>query len=332
MILHDVLIFDGHRHLKGGRGGGGGGSRGSSSYSSSSGRWGSSSYGSSCYGCYSTRNSSGTKTCYDENHNVIACPNNNSGMIFGIMAGVAFVLICLYYLFKAMVTSSDEVDLDSAISQAKEEAASNAASSVESGRRFETYSGDYDLTYQDGGEVMKGQMSIQLTNNPQLNGYTITGVNVDEDGSSNVIDGFVHYTGEAWWVDEVESGQDKGLRVISAGKFDLENNNFEGTWKASSGRGGNYIKFDSTNATKTFESSADASPQTLQEMLNTDIPTVYGASDAEIPVVSAVQDVEAANGPIVSAVAVPPPQATAVASAPPLNATPVIPSVYVPKP
>ncbi|EJK67516.1 hypothetical protein THAOC_11435 [Thalassiosira oceanica] len=308
MILHDVLIFDGHRHLKGGRGGGGGGSRGSSSYSSSSGRL-----------------ESSIGITFDAYLPHLQVDGARARTDRAAMAATRPAT-------RAMVTSSDEVDLDSAISQAKEEAASNAASSVESGRRFETYSGDYDLTYQDGGEVMKGQMSIQLTNNPQLNGYTITGVNVDEDGSSNVIDGFVHYTGEAWWVDEVESGQDKGLRVISAGKFDLENNNFEGTWKASSGRGGNYIKFDSTNATKTFESSADASPQTLQEMLNTDIPTVYGASDAEIPVVSAVQDVEAANGPIVSAVAVPPPQATAVASAPPLNATPVIPSVYVPKP
>ncbi|EJK46664.1 hypothetical protein THAOC_34658 [Thalassiosira oceanica] len=164
------------------------------------------------------------------------------------------------------------VDLDGAISQAKEEAASNAASSVESGRRFDTCIGDYDLTYFDGEKVLKGQMSIQLTNNPQLNGYTIMGVNVDEDGSSNVTDGFVHYTGEAWWVDEVESGLEKGLRVLSAGKFDFE---------------------------------------------KTNIPTVYGASDADIP--------ETANSPIVSAVTVLPPQATVVASAPPENATPVIP-------
>ena len=84
--------------------------------------------------------------------------------------------------------------------------------------------------------------------------------------------------------------------------------------------------------TKNFDSSVGASPQTLQEMLSTDIPTVYGASDADIPVVSAVQDVETAKYPIVSAATVLPTQATAVTSTPPQNATPVIPTVYVPTP
>ena len=171
---------------------------------------------------------------------------------------------------------------------------------------------------------MRGEMSIRLTNNPQLNGYAITGVNVDEDGTSNVTDGLVHYTGEAWWVDEVDSGPDKGLRVLSAGKFDLEKDRcpFEGTWTSSSGRGGDYKGFKSANGTKSFGGGDDASPQTLQEMLSTDIPTVNGAPDADIPVVSAVQDVE---------VALPPTRVSVVASAPPQNASPVIPTVYVPK-
>ncbi|EJK43944.1 hypothetical protein THAOC_37565 [Thalassiosira oceanica] len=307
------MIFGGdHRYLKGGRGGralfgvsSGGGGRGSSS---GRGYYG----GSSCHGCYSTHNSSGTKTCYDENDIVVGCPKQQpTGAILAIVLTLfgAIAVSWLYMQYQGKQGKSCWLcyeNLDSAISEAKEEAASNATSwaSVESGRRFETYSGDYDLTFVDNGKVLKGQMSIQLKNNPRLKGYTITGANADEDGScSNVTHGFVHYTGEAWWVEEVKAGWNKGHRVLSAGKFDLENNNFVGTWKASSGRSGDYMRFASTNATKNF-------------------PTLYVASDAVIPVVSAIQDAETAKSPIVSAVAVPPPQASVVASAPPQNATP----------
>ena len=227
-MIHDDLFEDHHRHLKGGRGGGssGGGSRGWSS-SSSSGRWNiginlwlvifgsppaasSGRYG-GCYGCYSTRNSSGTKTCYDENDRVIECPSNGAtiAIVFGVLGAIG-ILYLAYGIWKQRDNNNNSNkagDFDTSVSQAKEKAASNAAIVGESGRRFETCSGDYDLTYEDKGKILKGQMSIQLTNNPQLNGYTITGVNVDEDGASNVTDGFVHYTGEAWWVDEVEAGQ-----------------------------------------------------------------------------------------------------------------------------
>jgi len=160
---------------------------------------------------------------------------------------------------------------------------------------FETFSGTFDMSYTDRGKQFRGHVLLELKDN-QRDGYIVTGTTSDADGSATIIEGLVTYEGIAWWVDEVHSGNDLGLKVLSTGKFDWSTNNFQGGWRANAGHSGQYSSFLCTNVSKTFSSipPADgATPPVVAAVVAT--PTSY----SQIPIVTAVAE---SSSPVVVAV------------------------------
>jgi len=157
---------------------------------------------------------------------------------------------------------------------------------------FETYEADFDMKYNDRkeratesqllvdrptrnqGNEIRGVVQIRLKNSG-LGGYRIEGSTVDAYGLATITDGFVLYAGEAWWVEEIFSGNDKGLKVLSKGKFHFSSNRFAGTWRANTGFNGDYIEFNGRHVSKTFKPVAEgipSNPQSLAQILEGDIP------------------------------------------------------------
>jgi len=331
-----------HRFLKGGGGRGGGGSSGGRGGSSGGGsRGGGSSYGGGrgtrYYGYGQTSNSSGN--CYGD-----SCKIPFWLVIFlPILGGLGLICCCCWASKRTSSSSSDEgpeEEFKECVQKANKDAEiSSSSATIEPDQIFSSYEGDFEVTYYDRGQELSGNMALKLVNNELLRGYNITGSNSDSDGPSYILDGFVHYSGHAWWVDEVESGEDKGLRVLNKGLFNFETNTFAGSWRGSSGESGIYLSCISTNATKLFGNTGDAgnAPQTLQGMLTTDIPTVYAAAETgddswnysseavAVPVVASAipYDQVTAN----FSTAVPPPAPSAPPSQPQSSQGP---SVYVP--
>lgn len=186
---------------------------------------------------------------------------------------------------------------------------------------FETLSGTFDMSYTDRGKQFRGHVCLELKNN-ERDGYIVTGTTSDADGSATIIEGLVTYEGDAWWVDEVFSGNDIGLKVLSTGKFDWLTNNFQGGWRANTGRTGQYSTFQCTNASKTFASiapAAGATPPIVAAVVAT--PVSY----SQTPIVTAVAE---SSSPVVVAVGNKPTKDTSVGigiKAP--NGTPVISSI-----
>lgn len=161
----------------------------------------------------------------------------------------------------------------------------NNSAGTEATSIFETYVGDFDTKYTDRGNELTGFVKIQLKDN--VVGYNIEGSCDDADGRATITEGFVMYSGDAWWVEETLSGADKGLRVLTEGKLDLSTNAFAGSWRANNGVRGHYTEFQGKNVSKTFRAGGamGSTPQTLDQMLQEDIPTVDAT--VETPVFSA---------------------------------------------
>ena len=316
------------RGLKGGSGGGGGGSGGggrgggysSSSYGSSSGYY----YGSNSY-------------------------NNNGSsemptwLIIVLVVGLSLCGVC-YCVYKSKEDNgngssikTNNVQFDELVSKARQRLEQQTTSGVaaaytvtsNSTNNFETYQGDFDVQHLDRGNLENGSATIRMQRDSTGNRYKIEGECSDNDGRAQITQGFASYSGEAWWVEEVSPGQtDAGLKVLSEGKFNFDSNTFAGTWRANTGVTGTYTSFQGRNVSKTFSpSSGGGAQQTLQEMLEEDIPlavaTVETPEQTPTVVVNAVPEQECApnNIPVVSAI----PQA----SAPPPE--PTAPTLYVPR-
>ena len=112
------------------------------------------------------------------------------------------------------------------------------------------------------------------------------------------------------------------MKVLTQGRFDFATNAFTGNWRANTGVMGNYTEFRGKNISKTFISATMASnPQTLEQQLAEDIPTVVATVETQLGASSAptVQAVPAATS-----VAIPIASAT-TPSAPPE------PELYIPR-
>mmetsp|Transcript_16475 Transcript_16475/g.29885 ORF Transcript_16475/g.29885 Transcript_16475/m.29885 type:complete len:160 (-) Transcript_16475:238-717(-) len=116
------------------------------------------------------------------------------------------------------------------------------------------------MIYNDRGTQMSGFVKVQLKNN-DVDGYKIDGSTHDADGHSIITDGYVSYSGQAWWVDETFSGADRGLKVLTEGKFDFSTNTFRGTWRANTGIRGHYTEFRGKQLSKTFKPLSDPQRQ-----------------------------------------------------------------------
>lgn len=161
---------------------------------------------------------------------------------------------------------------------------------------FNSYSGTFDMSYVDRGKTFRGHVMLELQQDSSIGGYRVTGTTSDADGTATIIDGLVAYDGDAWWLDEVSSGNDTGLKVLSTGKLDWSNNTFEGVWRANTGQSGQYSTFQCTNVSKTFTPLTPTAEETAPPVV---VATAVSPFD-HAPVVTAVAD---SSSPIVTAIA-----------------------------
>jgi hypothetical protein len=165
---------------------------------------------------------------------------------------------------------------------------------------FETYSGTFDMSYMDRGKQFRGNVILELKNN-QSGGYTVSGTTSDADGSAVIIEGLVTYGGDAWWVDEVHSGNDIGLKVLTTGKFDWSTNNFQGAWRSNTGESGRYSSFQATNVSKTFAPVTPAATVVTAPVMTAVVATpVIPSYDQKTPIVTAVAE---SSSPVIVATA-----------------------------
>ena len=166
---------------------------------------------------------------------------------------------------------------------------------------FQTFSGTFDMSYVDRGKQFRGHVILELKKNGSGE-YCVTGTTSDADGTAFIIEGLVTYEGDAWWVDEVQSGNDAGLKVLTTGKFDWSTNKFEGSWRASTGQSGRYSSFESTNVTKTFDSVASAATAPVPVVTAVvATPVSPTPTYTQTPIVTAVA--ESSSPPVVVATA-----------------------------
>ncbi len=163
---------------------------------------------------------------------------------------------------------------------------------------FQTYKGTFDMSYVDRGNHCRGNVTLELQQG-RVNGrfgYRVLGTKSDVDGTAFITEGFVTYGGEAWWVDEVRSGNDTGLKVLMTGKFDWSTDSFEGTWRASTGISGRFSSFQSANVTKTFAPSittttvANTTPAATAPAMSAVVATPVNQSYSQTPIVTAVAE------------------------------------------
>lgn len=176
------------------------------------------------------------------------------------------------------------------------------------------------MQYLDRGNVQSGTTKIRLSKENQ-NGYKIQGECSDADGQAVIKEGFTNNNGDAYWVEHTEAGTDKGLKVLSEGTFCYETNTFTGKWRSNTGISGQYTSFIGRDISKTFNTTSGGAhnPQTLQEMLQVDIP--MAVATLETPEQAPVAPEPTLYIPTVSAVPEP-----VEASAP----KPSAPSIYIP--
>lgn len=194
-----------------------------------------------------------------------------------------------------------DASFDQAVREARakqvKDGAFNHYSASDAAPAFEAYAADFDVKYEDRGHKLKGSAKIELRRTGDM--YKIQGDCSDADGAASIVDGFVSLGGGGWWVEETFSGRHAGLKVLSEGNFDFAIDTFSGTWRANNGVRGRYLDFKGTNVSKT--PAAGSTPQTLDAMLQEDIPTVDATLETGTPAtyVAAVPYVQATtnNGP-----------------------------------
>lgn len=186
---------------------------------------------------------------------------------------------------------------------------------VDSG--YETYGGDFDVTYySERGTEISVFAKIQLRNIGEY-GYHIDGNCSTADEGAIITEGFVTYSGDAWWVETFSNG----IKVLTEGKFDFLTNTFTGTWRKSTGVRSCYTEFKGKNMSITFRSGGAviaSNPQTIGEMLVGDIP--MAVATLETPVVTAApvfQAVPESTLTVRAELTVPTASAVPIHSAPP---------------
>ena len=194
-------------------------------------------------------------------------------IVFTTCIGVWF-LVALALKFFCMKLFNDETrrhsehEFDVAISEAeaktqrrqqkKEKQQKQPSPSLDiTEAKFEFYDSDFLLTYTDENTKALSAGFARLTMKNNGTGYTISGIFADEN-SAQIHDGFVAYSGDAWWV--THSNEEPGLRVLSTGNFNFGTNRFHGTWRDNRGKRGEYFRFESTRAF--ISSSKDAPMET----------------------------------------------------------------------
>ena len=175
-------------------------------------------------------------------------------------------------LLKNPTPGSDD-QFDSAVSEARRGITYKSSGVTPSDVRFKSYSATFDAEYTDRNNTMQAVLEIQLQNDG-FSGYTIDGSGSDADGQTKLTDGFVTYSGNAWWLEETLTGPDAGLKVLSQGEFNFETNTFTGTWRSNSKCDGTYTSFVARNVMSTKS----------DECVEQGIPVVYATTDADIPV------------------------------------------------
>lgn len=176
----------------------------------------------------------------------------------------------------AVVVDKDS-EFDVAVSEARRNAMySSPSSSSSCDIIYQTYGGTFDSRYSDRGKTLEAELRLRLTNDGS-GGYTIEGEGSDVDGTTKVTDGYISYSGNAWWLEETLSGQDAGLKILSKGTFDFSNNSFSGTWRSSSKYQGKYVSFVGRDITKTLAGASE-------------IPVVQAEADQDIPVAFATEE------------------------------------------
>lgn len=172
---------------------------------------------------------------------------------------------------------------------------------------FETYNGTFDMSYVDEGNQCRGHVTLELKRNESAGYFDISGTTSDADGTAYITEGFVTYEGDAWWVDEVRSGNDTGLKVLTTGKFDWSTNSFQGSWRANTGKCGCYSSFESTHVTKTFApittaTLTNATPSVTAPTMSAVVATPVNESYSQLPIVTATA-VAKLSSPVVAATA-----------------------------
>lgn len=129
--------------------------------------------------------------------------------------------------------------------------------------KFEFYDSDFLLTYTDENTKAMSTGFARLTMSNNGTGYSISGMFADTN-SAEIHDGYVAYSGDAWWV--THSNEESGLRVLSIGSFNFGNNRFHGTWRDNRGNRGKYVRFESTRAfISTSKAPIATNPLTSEE-------------------------------------------------------------------
>lgn len=230
-------------------------------------------------------------------------------VLFTTCVGVWFIaaltikLFCMK-VFDNKIMRNSERDFEEAISEAdaktqrrlqkqkqQEQKLSPTTSSIDAPpedletpeAQFELYDSDFLLTYTDEHTKAPSAGFARLTMNNNGTGYTISGTFADE-GSAQIHDGFVAYSGDAWWV--THSNDDDKLRVLSTGSFNFGSNRFHGMWRDNRGNRGKYIRFEST---RTFISSSNdtlvtTNPLTSEENIRRGSSMFMGSTSKSLSV------------------------------------------------
>jgi hypothetical protein len=250
LVSFSTLVYGKHqqqytlRGLKGGKGGGGGGG---------SGRGSSSSYGSSRpYG-----NTSRSNNCRGED-----CNNSSTGVIVGVvvLAVVTFLgLLCCYFIRnqqrlneEAASPSKSSPSTSQSFDDLMATARSEQAASPSGFRSHDPKSGTYECKYKQNRKTKEGTVLLYFTEDN--GGYELSGSTTDENGVTNIDEGFATYDGKAWWKESSITGE-SGLQVLNKGKFDFSTHSFEGEWWANTGISGKFVSFvlqHEEEDTKTF--------------------------------------------------------------------------------
>lgn len=166
---------------------------------------------------------------------------------------------------KSIVIGKDE-QFDEAVAEVRRNIVYASTSDTTSDTKFRSYTANFRISYTDGGKSLTGTLNISLENDG-YSGYKVSGTGGDADGKTTITDGVVNYDGHAWWLESTIDGRDKGLKVLSEGKFDFTNNNFTGTWKSNTKCDGEYTSFVGENV-KSVAASNDS--PTFEEKLSVD--------------------------------------------------------------
>jgi hypothetical protein len=182
--------LSGIRSLRGGSGGGGGYSGG-------------------------TGSSSGSTRFY------VDCESSGYEWLLFTIGAVLLVFGCFYYYYhykkrKSNIESAitKDMDFEAAVSEARRNTPYASSSPSSCDVKYQTYGGTFDSKYSDRDETLAAALTLRLVNDG-TRGYEIGGEGADTDGTTEVTDGFVTYDDSGWWLEQIISGKDTGLKILS---------------------------------------------------------------------------------------------------------------------